>query len=84
MTTIKAHFDGSAFIPDEPPIDVPVNQPLTLHVEEGPAPAHSITGRELAASALIGLWKDRSDIQDPQAFARRLRAAAETRNPAHP
>jgi hypothetical protein len=32
MTTIKAHFDGKAIIPDEP-ANLPINEPLTVHVE---------------------------------------------------
>jgi hypothetical protein len=32
MTTIKAHFDGRAIIPDEP-ANLPINQPLTVHVD---------------------------------------------------
>jgi hypothetical protein len=36
VTTIKAHFDGEAFVPDEP-VDLPVNQAVVLHVEIVPA-----------------------------------------------
>ncbi len=32
MTTIKAHFDGKTFVPDEP-VDMPVNTQVTLLVE---------------------------------------------------
>lgn len=32
MTTIRAHFDGKVFVPDEP-VEVPVNTPVTIHVE---------------------------------------------------
>jgi len=33
MTTIRAHFDGKFFVPDEP-VNMPSNRPLTLRVEE--------------------------------------------------
>ena len=75
---IKAHFDGKAFIPDEP-VDLPVNRPLTLTVESAVAPENSITGEELARSEFVGLWKDRTDIGDTLEFARKLRKEAETR-----
>ncbi len=31
MTTIRAHFDGKVFVPDEP-VDLPAGQPLELSV----------------------------------------------------
>jgi hypothetical protein len=34
VTTIKAHFDGKTIIPDEP-LDLPVNRPLTIHIDPG-------------------------------------------------
>ena len=79
MTTIKAHFDGKNFVPDEP-VDLPVNQPVTLHFDAQIAPENSITGVELANSGLFGIWKDRTDIGDSLEFARKLRKQAETRH----
>jgi len=38
------------------------------------------TGADLLASGLFGLWKDRTDIADSVAFARRLRQEAESRH----
>lgn len=37
--TITAHFDGKAIVPDEP-VQLPVGQPLRIHLEliETPAP----------------------------------------------
>jgi len=32
MTTIKAHFDGKTFVPDEP-VHMPAHMPVTLHVD---------------------------------------------------
>ena len=76
--TIKAHFDGKAFIPDEP-VDVPVNEPLTLKVESTSPPAPSGTAADLLNSGLVGMWKDREDIGDSLEFARKLRKEGETR-----
>ena len=78
MTTIRAHFDGKTFVPDEP-VHLPVNQPLTLHVQSAVEPAQSITGEEIARSGLVGLWADRDDIGDSLEFARELRRRAEIR-----
>ena len=36
MTTLVAHFDGKALVPDES-VDLPVNQPLMVSVESLPA-----------------------------------------------
>ena len=38
ITTIRAHFDGKFIVPDEP-VNLPFNRPLTVRVEETPAPA---------------------------------------------
>lgn len=35
--TIKAHFDGKVIVPDEP-VQLPVGQPITVHVEVSEAP----------------------------------------------
>jgi hypothetical protein len=78
MTTIRAHFDGKAIIPDEP-FDVPVNQPLTIYVDASVSPQQSITGAEIVQSGFAGLWKDRDDIGDSVEYARKLRRLAETR-----
>ena len=39
----------------------------------------ALTARRLLQSGLIGLWKDRMDIQDSAAYARVLREAAQRR-----
>jgi len=39
-----------------------------------------LTARQLLQSGLIGLWRDRTDIGDSVAFARRLREQAQRRN----
>ena len=54
---------------------------LPLFSEEDTKPK---TGRELLqalrANGLIGIWKDRTDVGDSSAFARKLREEAQTRN----
>jgi len=78
MTTFKAHFDGTVFVPDEP-VDVPVNQSVTVQLDMRVPPEKSITGVELAKSGFAGLWKDRTDIGDSVEYARKLRRQAEAR-----
>jgi len=45
---------------------------VTLQVEDADEFPLS-TGRHLASSKLVGLWKDRTDIGDSSAYARELR-----------
>ena len=40
---------------------------------------HHMTAHELRDSELIGLWKDREDIEDSSVFARKLRKQAQNR-----
>jgi len=42
-------------------------------------PRSRLTVRQLRQSGLIGLWKDRNDIRDSAAYARRLRERAQKR-----
>ena len=42
-----------------------------------------LTVRQLRQSGLIGLWKDREDIGDSAAYARRLREQAQQRGDLH-
>jgi hypothetical protein len=75
--TIKAHFDGRAIIPDEP-VELPLNEPLEVQIQTcEPGPVGTAAG--LADSQLFGVWKDRTDITDTDAFARKLRKDGETR-----
>jgi hypothetical protein len=48
-------------------------EPLKLFSRVG------LTVRRLRQSGLIGLWKDREDIQDSAAYARQLREQAQRR-----
>ncbi len=45
-----------------------------------PSDVRKLTARRLLQSGVIGLWKDRTDIDDSSAFARRLREQAQTRS----
>ncbi len=80
MTTIKAHFDGKTFVPDEP-VDASINQSVTVLISSNApvTPENSITGVEIANSGFAGLWEDRTDITDSLEYARQLRRQAETR-----
>lgn len=42
-------------------------------------PRGRLTVRQLKQSGIIGLWKDRTDIQDSAAYARQLREQAQKR-----
>jgi hypothetical protein len=44
-----------------------------------PSAIRGITGAEILASGLVGLWADRDDIQDSVTFAKELRRKAEQR-----
>ena len=42
-------------------------------------PRRRLTAGELRKSGIIGLWKDRTDIQDSSIYARKLREQAQRR-----
>lgn len=46
-------------------------------------PRSRLTVRQLRQSGLIGLWKDRDDIEDSAVYARRLREQAQKRGDIH-
>ena len=61
--TIKAHFDGKVLVPDEP-VELKAGDRLVLHVERAEeVPQAGMTGAELAASDIVGIWKDRDDFK---------------------
>ena len=49
------------------------------HTPPQTMPSSHLTVRQLRQSGLIGLWKERQDIQDSAAYARRLREQAQKR-----
>lgn len=54
---------------------------MTLRIEPSGTPGRSpLTARKLLHSGLIGLWKDREDIQDSTEYARQLRERAQKRH----
>lgn len=53
MMTIRAHFDGKAFVPDET-VDVPIGKSLELQVECGP-PAATASAEDLLSPVIVGL-----------------------------
>ena len=78
---IQCHFDGKVLVPDEP-LDLPVNQPLSVNVVAdatiiGSSTGKTMTGRELAKSRVVGIWAKRADIGDSTKFARALRRRAD-------
>ncbi|RMF28557.1 MAG: hypothetical protein D6759_15545 [Chloroflexi bacterium] len=52
---------------------------ILLRREREPRPRVRLTAGQLRRSGLIGLWKDRTDIEDSSAYARRLRKQAQQR-----
>jgi len=51
---------------------------MILLSEASTTPNHPrLTARQLLHSDLVGLWKDRSDIEDSSAYARQLREMAQ-------
>jgi hypothetical protein len=66
MKMLKAHFDGSVFVPDEP-VDLPVDRPLNLSVAVvGESPEEAADLRKLAALAQT-VAGGNSDRRDPAA-----------------
>ena len=69
--------DGEIVVKDLP---YKKGQYVTLLIEPVVTPPRPrLTVRQLRQSGLIGLWKDREDIQDSTVFARQLRDKAQTR-----
>ena len=53
---------------------------MILLIEPSTMPRHlHLTARKILHSELIGLWKDREDIEDSAAYARQLREQAQRR-----
>jgi hypothetical protein len=41
---VRAHFDGQVLVPEEP-VDLPLNQPLTVHIEVPVSVLHDTAAR---------------------------------------
>jgi hypothetical protein len=52
---------------------------ILLRREREAAPRVRLTVGQLRRSGLVGLWKDRTDIEDSSAYAQRLRDQAQQR-----
>ena len=61
------------------PADVPVGPAEIVVVVASRAVAPARTLGDLARSEFFGMWRDRPDLEDSIAFARRLRAEAWSR-----
>jgi len=71
--TVKAHFDGKVFVPDEP-LHLEKDQKVELTIQPLPAEQKKyMTGAELANSEIVGMWADRTDIGDSTEFVIQLR-----------
>jgi hypothetical protein len=69
--------DGEIVVKDLP---YKKGQHVTVMIEPLVLPPRPpLTVSQLRHSGLIGLWKDRDDIQDSAVFARQLRDKAQTR-----
>jgi flagellar hook-basal body complex protein FliE len=63
MTTIKAHFDGKTIVPDEP-ADLPIGQPLTVHVEQTQTGSAQTNEKDFE-KLLAQMDRDASNSQHP-------------------
>jgi hypothetical protein len=82
--TIKAHFDGKVFVPDEP-VEIPAGSEVTLDVAR-PAPvgstAQDILDALKASPGIKEIWDRIAAGRDSVEVARDLRRQASTRRPA--
>jgi hypothetical protein len=61
---------------------LPEGAQVVVVVMQDPSPdeVRGVTGAELLASGLVGLWADREDIGDSAGYAQELRRNAERRS----
>lgn len=77
--TIKAHYDGKVFVPDEP-VDLPKDQEVEIEILPRPAEQPKyMTAGELAKSPIVGMWADREEIEDSTEFVNELRRKIDRR-----
>ena len=65
-----ARFDGKVFVPSGA-VDFEKGAEVVVRRR---ATAKGVIGRDLLKSGFLGAWKNRKDITDSAAFARKLRA----------
>lgn len=63
MTSIKAHFDGTAIVPDEP-INLAVGQQVRVIVEAPQEEDQQDSGEKQPRSSLRGFFKGKIEISD--------------------
>ena len=72
--------DGKIELKDSPALPEGVEVIVVLvEAESEFLPERGITGAELLASPMVGIWADRDDIGDTVEFARELRRKSEQR-----
>ena len=71
--------DGEIIITGLPYKKGQVVEVIVLAQSQEPVPRSHLTVRQLRQSGIIGLWKDRSDIQGSTTYARQLREQAQKR-----
>jgi hypothetical protein len=66
MMTIKAHFDGKVFVPDEP-VNLPPNQRVVFHVEvvNADETSGSPAAQESAQPQSVLDWIAANPVNDP-------------------
>lgn len=79
MTTIRGHYDGRVFVPEEP-VNFSSNEQVLLHVQRLHQPNDKhISAREVATSSVVGMWRNMWPDQSSSNIARGLRSQAQTR-----
>lgn len=71
--------DGEVVVKGMPYKKGQVVEVIVLPQPSETRPRSRLTVRQLRQSGLIGMWKDRDDIQDSATYARRLRERAQKR-----
>jgi hypothetical protein len=71
--------DGKIEITDLPYKKGQAVEIIVLPHPTAAVPDSRLTAKHLRTSGIIGLWKDRDDIQDSSDYARKLREQAQTR-----
>lgn len=74
--TIKAHFDGKVFVPDEP-VQLEKDQEVEISIHPPQAETKGMTGAELASGPWVGAWAHRDDIKDSTEFVNEIRRKIE-------
>ncbi len=71
--TIKCHYDGKVFVPDEP-VELPAGEAAEVRVGPSFNGARGGTVGDVTDSGGLGGWSHRADIKDGQDFVDARRA----------